>query len=207
MIELPHDIQPNDVHQWLEGGVFMALDGEEFRPAVLVGVPDHGTVRIVFVGDSDRTDVPYEAVRPHWPQCGALNMPGRFALYVQRLQRRQYRRTYNGRCVRVSVPGKWACLKALSARELQVDVNSPDFLLELFNPSYPEDFGAAMRALSERASIAVDPHTVLVGSAEPAVYYRGQAAGRIIGGEFRPECDDWTARRIRKIVGGQHASE
>lgn len=205
MIELPDDIGRDDMYQWLDGGVFLVSVDEEWRPAVLVAAhegagPDR-LVRVVLVGGNRRVDVEQRDIRAHWPVCGAINMD-RFALYVQRLQRRQYRRTFNPRCVRVSVPGKWACLKALSAQELQVDMIDDDFLLELFNPTYPNDMGQALASLNERASIALNPALVLVRGPDPAVYYRGQAAGRIVGGEFRPECDERTARRIRKMAGG-----
>ena len=206
MIELPHDMRREDVSQWLEGGVFYAQprEGSEWKLALLRGVPEPGLVSVRWVSTGDSAEVPYEQVRGHWPECGAINGE-RFAFYVQRLQRRQWRRTYNARCVRVTVPGKWQHLKSLGARALTLDPNGPEFLRAVFDPSYPSVEEAFNMLRNERPSVAITRHVILVGHPEPVVYYRGENVGRVAGNVFHADCAAPVAKRVRQVLGGDNA--
>jgi hypothetical protein len=201
VIPLPDDITYDDVHQWLAEGVFLAKrpDTNEFGVAYLRRTRDEG-VAILFSEDGLGATVPLADIRCHWPTCGAVNYNDQFALYVQRRQRRQWRRTYNSRCVEVQVPGRWHLLKQHGAAELAIDQHQWPFLKAVFDPEYPS-MGEAVQMLHERASVAVTPHLILVGRPETAVYYRGSLAGRIAGGLFHPACTPMEEARIRKILG------
>lgn len=202
MIELPEDISWDDVHQWLAEGVFLAKrpKSKEFDVAVLRRTREDG-VAVVFAKDALRATVPKSDVRCHWPTCGSVNYDGKFALYVQRRQRRQWRRTYNHRCIDVQVPGRWHLLKQYPAQDLEVNQNSWEYLDAVFSPTYPT-MGDAITMLRDRPSVAVTPHLILVGRPDTAVYYRGALAGRIAGGLFHPACTPLEEVRIRKIIGG-----
>jgi hypothetical protein len=202
MIELPEDIQSHDIGQWLSDGYFFARpSGEsEWKIASYIGTGDNREIGCRWVSADHGEYVPLQDVRAHWPTCGSINMPG-FALYVQRLQRRQWRRTFNARCVSIGIPGKWQLLKSIDARELRVTTDSPEFLNAVFNPTYPATFDAAMDMLGSQPSVALSPQILLVGYPNPQVYYRGNLVGQMIGGKFNAECDPLTERRVSKLLG------
>ena len=201
MIEIPSDIRSHDLSQWLEGGVFFAKRSadSEWELATYIG-SDEARIVVRFLKDRQREDVRLSDIRCHWPRCGSVNMPG-FALYVQRMQRRQWRRTYNGRCIRLSIPGKWQHLKMVTARDLRVSADDPVFLDAVFNPTYPDTFGAAVDLLRDKPSVALSPQIILVGHPNTLVYYRGERVGQMVGSKFQPECGEMTALRVGKLIG------
>jgi len=199
MIEIPSDVQSHDINQWLDGGVFLARRNDEWTECTFGGAHDDGRIICYFL-DGDSATKERSDVRAHWPTCGSINMP-KFALYVQRLQRRQWRRTFNARCISLSIPGKWQHLKQIEARELRVAADNPEFLRAVFNPTYPSNYDEAMQMLNDRPSVALSPQILLVGSPNPQVYYRGKLVGQMIGGRYNAECDPLTERRVSKLMG------
>lgn len=202
MMELPPDISPNDIAQWLEGGVFYARRGRE-RPWFLAtynGVRDNGQVDVFHVGEPERSTVHPHNICVHWPKCGAINIAKGFAVYVQRLQRKQYRRTYNSRCIRTSVPGKWQALKRLQPEDIYIDHGSHEFIQALFEPEYPLNTYEAIHRMTqgEWASVALNPQIIL---ARTRVYYRGELVGRLRDGYFFADCDELLGNQIGKQLG------
>jgi len=201
MIALPDDITPSDVQQWLEGGVFYARRNakEPWDLAELRAVEGED-IYVMFIKEEQEHRVRPSDLRCHWPACGAINMPGGFAVNVERLQRRQYRRTYNSRCVRTSMPDKWLSLRTMEPQITQVDYEGITFLDELFNPKYPPNTYEARRkvAAGEVFSVAITPYLVLAGD---RVHYRGTFVGRLLENDFHAECDLAIAAHVGKIVG------
>lgn len=205
MIELAEGMSSGDVLQWLEGGVFLSRIDGAWEPVTLTMRPEgDGTVAVAPVGRPDASlRVRYSDVRCHWPTCGAINLPDSgYALYVQRVQRRQYRRTFNHRCVNLTVPGKWSLLKSMAAADLSPPTHSPEVVRAVFDPKYPASYEEAAELLSTRPSVAVDPYITLVGYPNTAVYYRADLSARMAYGSIDFMCPDPIAKRIRKVIGG-----
>lgn len=199
MIELPNGISREDIYQWLGDGVFYARSGEQWRLARLV---DTDGLYIQYLDEQSSHRCRASDIRIHWPRCGAINLETH-ALYVQRQQRRQWRRTYNARCVQVHTLGKWGLLGRGDAASMAVDTTGHVFMGALFDPLYPQDLSEAMELLEQRHSLALTPHLTMVQTSSPGyiVYYHTDRVGHYSGGEFRPACDALVERRVNKMIG------
>lgn len=203
MIPLPEDITPNDVHQWLHGGYFLVeVDGLRL-PASLIDV-ESDTIHARRVDSLEAVAADLASVYAYWPRCGAINLPQRqFSLYVQRQQRRQYRRTFNWRCCELHILGKWEMLKAARGGALQVREQDPDLLQALFSPEYPQDFLDAQSMLvSGWSSVALSPVVTLVQRTDDSisVYYRDAFAGTVRGNTFEGQCPPKVQQAIQYLL-------
>jgi hypothetical protein len=209
MIALPEDIHPHDVRQWLGSGVFFAspepgaeqwrlawlddegpevvedLEDEDGSEIVELQIPEERRILVRWVATRQASYVGLQDIRCHWPTCGAINVPDHPAVYVERLQVRQYRRTYNAQCTRTHVPGQWFLFKQ---GKLRGDITESAGLLKaLFYPEYPATVGKAYARLRELGSVAINRHITLVGDpGSPEVYYRTARAGVIAPHGFQP---------------------
>ncbi len=208
MIRLPEDISNRDLHQWLGGGVCLLddtipvhlMDAEEGEDAINVQRVADGRTEWVNWEDVG------ERLAASWPKCGALNLPGGFAVYVDRSQSQQYRRTYNKRVLTVHVPGKWDVMRTCGRDVLMaLDPNSTAVVLAAFNPEYPE-WDEAMELLASLSvySVAVNPY-IIIGQrgGDPVVFYRGQRAGYIRGGRYVSNGYSMSDARIFKLLQGR----
>ena len=196
MGRLPEDITIRDLYQWISDGYVMIngaparlseadymFDDDGDRGSDLAYQRPDG-FRFDMLTDEDDVPVALADVYCHWPKCGSINTALGVALYVQRTQRRQWRRTFNGRCVDVRVPLHWQATKLhgraaiRSLQHLSVPV-----ITELFNPTYVSVEDAVDRLQGKRAlTVAVDRNVILGGwGAESPVeiYYRGELCGTL----------------------------
>ena len=179
---IPEDVSRADVAQWLQGGWFFWKRNEEatMQPAQLVPGDGEYMVRLM-----DGTDRPMHRTQlyPHWPQCGAVNLDG-FAVYIERQQVRQYRRTYNDMCLTVDVARKWDVMKKFGTDVVNVTPNTPAVVNAAFNPKYYSYSDALDLMETGRAvSVALNRNLVVAG---PLVYYRNKLVAKITGQHIVP---------------------
>lgn len=205
MISLPSDITPQDLNQWVEGGwFFYKTKSGELTPAMMDLYPSptekHYVVRLVG-GATDRS-ADLDRIKPHWPVCGALNIvQSKSAVYIERLQKKQFCRTYNYRLVRMTVPGR----TLLGGHEVGNLHPSSDFLVaQLFNPEYfPLDDIVKRKFTDGWASCAVSP-TVIILKQRPRhlIFYRGELAGYVGEGNKLEDVDATMVPKLLKHLGG-----
>lgn len=206
---LPNTMHQQDVWQWLGGGWFY------YRP------PDTGcmTIASLHEGDEEDEDGSYrmtvstldgddyrleaERCAAHWPVCGALNLPDfKAAIVLERDQLRQYRRTYNSRCLRIVIPREWEVAKD-SPTLRNLNPNNPAVVEAAFEPEYPDYDGACALLEAGWKSVALHRHLILVGP-NKLVYYRTKLLGQITDNVFVP-LNPSSQRNIRilKWLGGR----
>jgi hypothetical protein len=147
MIQLPDDIDVDDVLQWVGRGVSLVRINDEMVPCTLEEVSDsrRALVRPLLDTQGREVEVLFSDIYAAWPDCGAVNVrttrrgqPVHYAMYVTRQQRRQYTRTANPRCLHAYIPERWAVYKATRqlppgpGRELTASV-----IAQMFNQEYP----------------------------------------------------------------------
>ena len=129
---LPLDgIGHDDLNQWLNRGWYVQIHEEGEVPvffhgvegASLVGMDTQGRIKT-----AHRTKC-----FAHWPRCGAVNTP-RFAVFVDRTPQRQYRRTYNSRCLELLIPRKWELMKLYGAEVSTLTPDSVSVVSACFDP-------------------------------------------------------------------------
>lgn len=204
MIQLPDVLSPRDVHQWIAGG-WGLLDGDLI---VTVGddEDDGQHLRDLF-GDHVEFDFRRELRRlaVHWPKCGSLNLSAsKFAIHLERRSRQQYRRTYNARCLTLTVPDKWHLLKAGVLRNTH-NPDHPEVVEAAFNPEYPS-FEEATRMLNEAGwgSVALSPYLIVSqGLKGQNVFYRGERAGMVVDGRFHSAGKVVSPARMYKLFQGE----
>ena len=202
MIPLPNDITADDAHQWLNRGIFYARLNDTWELGLLVEIHPNREITVRLVKDALLHTVHNDDIRCHWPACGAINTP-ELALYVQRHQERQYRRTFVPGSVRLVYPDKWLLLKTVNPGILQRRVDEWSIIEPLFNPTYPSCMEEAKEMLREVPSVALTPQIMLVGDyREPKVYYRGERMGVITDNVLRSTGDPRVVRRVNKLIGG-----
>lgn len=200
MIPLPQDMPSEDADQWLRSGVFIALGVPYFYSHLDVTGTDERGYNVV----GTRVEDGYIVVSPRadvcvvWPKCGAINLE-KHALYVQRRQVRQYRRTYNERCVTSHTLGAWDLARAdISVSE--VSPMSSEVVLQLLNPWYPSSLEEA--ASGERASVALSPVLTWFPSSG-VLFHRLERVGTLTNyGEFNSEASHAITCRVNKLIGG-----
>lgn len=186
MVELPEDMTEDDLHQWLSEG-YCLYHGKAWAYWGDAETNDDGQVRrFGLVRDDGVTHVSLDEVQCFWPICGAINITKwgiGIGVYVERRQRRQWRRTFNANCVQVEVPNQWVVQQAFKSKRhpvhgvRQITLEMVD---ELFSPTYPSVREAVESIASGRAiSVAVTPQVTLVGDGkgQHAVYYRTTLVG------------------------------
>lgn len=208
MIPLPESIAPDDIQQWLHDCIFVDPEGLPYMYIALTSGP---TGLCLIRGASFKPgplkskEVTFspDDVYVHWPPLGAVNVDNR-ALYVQRAQSRQYRRSYCHRLVQIHAPGAWHVVAGGGDVGNRYTGNSAALVRELFNPEYPADFSSALSMLGGKtASVALNRHIILVGNAEAATIYHGRdVVGAYKEGMVRLLPEVGGPSRIRKLIGG-----
>ena len=195
---LPSNISADDINQWLGGGWFLAKRDADsaLEPAMLTTHDGEWEWK-------DMSDGVHRLVKdfafPHWPQCGAVNLEG-YAVVVERRQSRQYRRTYNDRCVAVHTPRKWDVMKKFGTEAGTLTANHDQVVRAVFSPVY-YTYGQAVQKIEQERwlSVALNSHLVIAGCAdEYLVYYRNKLIGKISNGRITPLGTQ--AGRIRRII-------
>ena len=199
---IPPDISQDDVWQWLNRGWFLYEREDGTRiPAMLLQVDRHEYA----VEDIEQNEWSYchDRIFPYWPKCGALNLQG-YAVVLERQSERQYRRTYNARCLSVKIPRKWDIMKQHpSCRSLGPD--NKEIVRAAFSPEYCSYTGALKRLESGWISVALTPFVIIAGKPdEHFVYYRGELVAQIVKGTLMPYKNAHrTMRRILKLLEGK----
>lgn len=207
MIRIPEDISTRDLHQWVGGGVCLL---DETIPVQLMDCEEDEELNFARIDNGRSEYLQMEDVGDRlsafWPKCGSLNLPGGFAVYVERNQSQQYRRTYNQRVLTLTVPGKWDVMRACGTdRLLSISPNNKDVILAAFNPDYPE-WDEAMELLEREDvySVALNPYVIIgLRGGDPVVFYRGQRAGYIRSGRYVSNGYGLSDARIFKLLQGR----
>lgn len=193
MLSLPQGISSRDIRQWLqEGWYFVEYKNGEKAVACLLGVTEDGTRINSLTTDGMKVTSNPRQVYPHWPTCGALNVPVmRCAVYLERCPRRQWKRTYTSRCLKVIVPGALDLYGGgfISSPNPSISANMNYIVTEAFNPQY-FSYREAKRLFNLQeshrrvGSVALNQNVIVVwrGDQLPFVYYRARLIGKI--------CDD-----------------
>jgi len=198
-MRLPEDIDRDDVNQWLRGCWFYMDD-------VLVKYEDLGedyneVMGWDYAGDRSITRE-RGAVRIEWPQVGAVNVPERGAVLVEREADRQWRRAFTTRNLQVWIPRAWDLRRSGLSRIRRDDY---DLVRSLFNPEYP-GIVEATEMLNTVPTVALNRQIMLVRvGKETLVYYGREQVGRLEAGGFKSACKPRVARRVRKLMGGINA--
>jgi len=217
MIALPDPITRDDLSQWLHGGVCMARrdTDQPWQTAVLdrtVGeeaLAECAVMRFEDDNFAQEADVALCNIRAHWPVCGSINIPKyRFAVHVERIPARQYKRTFSGRQAQIKVVRGWEVRKKFGVTMLERVVEfTPTVVCALFFPEYPPTLDDAIALLDEgHLSVALNQRVILAGddNGKRAVYYRGELAATISGGVVSPVSGVMTTSIIRRYLGGRY---
>lgn len=207
MIRIPEDISSRDLNQWVGGGVCLLDDTVPVRLECGEEDEDIGLIRI----DNGRAeclswDEVGDRLSAFWPKCGSLNTTKGFAVYLERSQSQQYRRTYNKRVLTLTVPGKWDVMRSCGRdRMAGLHPDHAGIVKAAFNPDYPE-WDVAMELLEDAGvySVALNPY-IIIGQrgGDPAVFYRGQRAGYIRNGRYISNGYYLDNARIFKLLQGR----
>lgn len=204
---VPRGLSNHDIWQWLGGGWFYYQDTDEKIPARLQSTDPNEEEYVIETVDGREFTFDTDACFPHWPACGAVNVDG-YAVILERQQMRQWRRTYNTRCLDIKVPRKWEVMK----RYPQVkDMTADCFELveAAFKPEYPTYTEALNRLADRWASVALNPYLIVAGTREEQlIYYRSKLVARIVGVRLHPlDVADKRTGRILKWFDGRITSE
>ena len=208
MQDIPDEITRDDLAQWLNRGWYYAIgaDGSQTLVRFQDTCSDAGSGGVLaqgydYIGDTMLVTPPC-GILLHWPECGAINTPTG-ALYVQRLQRRQWTRAYTSRTVQVSQLGAWFQLATANASPV-LDGDAATVVRALFDAWYPDSMYEGIDLLLERPSVAINRHITLVveGPETCGVYYRKDRCGTLEpDGHFETTCGERLTRRVRKLIG------
>lgn len=203
LIPTPRDIRYNDIVQWFHNGWVVVDTDEGQRPAAFIECdPERrALIHVEYIGEDMHLHshwVPHSECYPWWPDCGALNLNG-YAVFLERIQRRQYRRTYNNQCLDIDVPRLWDAMRTVGHKVVNVSEDDAEVVLEAFNPTY-YCWEEAQQKLEEGwFSVALNPHVIVVGEPQSCyVYYRGDLMGHIDGRELSPIAT--TRQRARRLL-------
>lgn len=213
MITLEDNMCTSDIEQWIGGGWFLLKMGNgALAPAEVSWWPgrdddeeydeDENSLFVCRTTDGhemrlDRGDLK-ECVFPHWPMCGSINLYRyKFAAHVERLQMKQWRRTFNWRQCKITAPQQWE----RTGHSLQ----SPETTKEVFQPKYVEPAELAEMFAEGWSSVALTPHVIVCNNATyaPLVYYNGELACKLrASGTFDPIDVRMTALLTKLYPGG-----
>jgi len=213
MIRLEEGMRTSDVSQWLNRGWFLASDGPNLSPAQMAYFPDEDSddemMWPVETITGFRREYDFEAlpdnVFPHWPECGSINIKERMvAVHLERLQMKQWRRTYNSRQIRLRVPRLWE-FQSKDKRIGQLTPDNVDVVRSAFDPEYP-DYGkwAGVKAMFNEGwhSVALSPQVIITNTEPRLVYYGGLLAAKALGAVFDPIDVRATAMLNKLYPGG-----
>jgi hypothetical protein len=205
MIRLPRDMTSDDVTQWLSGGIFLVRTktDKELVPVEWSGFRD-GYVQGVGFDGRMHTAAHYNCYAV-WPELGSFNHPRGYAVHISRRVARQYRRTYNSRCVDVHVPWGFRIAQAhgVSVREL-----SNGSLALPYTGTFPASFDEAEQRIYDGAlSVAVTRRLVVAGNRsvdKRMLYVDGVLAGSVVGGELFPVTEQDNVTLLHKLTNGRY---
>jgi hypothetical protein len=195
--KIPDDISCDDVYQWLNDSYVLHDDGHVLQFTGDVERTRHGGRTAYFInvqeGDAHAERLNVKRVSLHWPVCGAINVSFRnidYAYYVQRNQRRQWRRAFNPMCVSVKPISGWALHKA--SRDARMLRLGNEQIVELFDPTYYSAAMAMRKIQGGAISVALSPQVTLAGDGKGqyTVYYRTTLVGGLRDGVFTPTVTD-----------------
>lgn len=188
MIPLPKDIVAKDVTQWLgEGWFYAELTPNVFSVArLLVANGEENKAYLTLLYNDPDKDVEitcgFNQLYAFWPECGSLNIvpnkeqkiDGKYAVHLARLQKKQWKRTYNAYCLK---------LRVISHKTDDFSV-SPDYsqvVAAAFNPEYFTYTEALDKFESGWRSVAINPSLLVSNSPrdEQIVYIDGELIGII----------------------------
>jgi hypothetical protein len=181
MIALPEDITRKDILQWLEGGwFFVANQSGTYQIASMYGVSDKNVddlITVLPMGGTEPITATRAQVFPHWPECGALNlMGGKFAVSLVRLQKKQWKRTYNGLCIKMRVISD-------AQEHFSVNADSDEVVTAAFGPQYfTYSDVVKFRFKDGWKSCAISPSLIVMKGAEndnTTVFLSGEIIGLI----------------------------
>lgn len=216
-MKLAKDITFDDIAQWLDTGFFFYRNDAGrsiLGRAVQFPRPNAPELIITDIADDNKTiEVKsWDRITLHWPMCGYVNMPDfNVAFDVTRLQMRQWCRTYNPHCVRVSIPCHYLVSRAVDeeawAKMRSMARSSSACLVRaLFNPVY-YSYGEAVALLERKPdtwhTVAINASTLIsrAGHSLYDLYYRGEFAGSIEDRVFSPTNQTIT-RKVMKLFDG-----
>ena len=204
---MPHYVHGGDIEQWLGGGWFWANLSHTRRVAACLMHDqfdhDNRDETTVMDVDNEAHIIPLTSIQLHWPVCGAINTVGGYVLHVERVQTRQWRRTFNDRCVRGHVPCASAVRASPDSGHVTASINRL-VVKELFDPTY-YDWDRAVRLLSKRPTVAVNPYVYLSGNGNAGyLHYRNRIIGRAEDkwNTMIQVLDSPTLGRVLKSIGG-----
>lgn len=220
-MKLADDITYEDIAQWIDSGYFYFRDSERrvrLGKAHTFPKPLAPFLTVVDIGST--AEVPtlhkitsWEDITLFWPKCGYVNLPHvRLGVYVTRLQRRQWCRTYHPHCVSVALPLEYTIVKQAKEGELRLireTQRSSTYKLvqQLFDPLY-YSFSRAKEMMNREVepwyTVALTSNTLLakVGPEYYDLYYRGDYSGNIDGGLFTP-ANNTITRKVMKLFNGE----
>ena len=173
---LPEDIIAKDVTQWLDGGYFWACDDAGvFKIARLLGVGNEAKNAKVQLLDSDQAPLlKWNQLYAYWPVCGALNIredENKFAVFLTRLQKKQWKRTYNSYCLK---------LRTISDKpdHFNCGADSVCVIKAAFEPEYFTYTEARSMLENGWTSVAINPNLVVMKAPDQKMVF---VDGEIVG--------------------------
>lgn len=208
MIRLPRDMSSDDVNQWLNGGIFLVRTkpGTPPRPAYWAGMSG-GRVMYSDMETGREGLVPYTSCFAVWPDLGSFNMPEGYAVHMRRRAERQYRRTFNSRCVDITVP--WGFRVAMHRNTVVRYLGpwGPVSKLPWFG-TFPSSFDEVEDWLARGyITVAVNRRLIVAGTPElekRLLYLDGELAGTVVGGKLHPTCGPSTLAALNKQLNGRY---
>lgn len=228
MITLEENMKASDYRQWLDEGYFFykEKETEELKIATCdvwpsqhdyydeddAPVPtidwDKFRFKLDYLSGEDSVfltrEEMHERVFPHWPQCGAINVPNQgLALVVQRHQQHQYKRTFTAYGVTIKIPRYWDIARHREWLNMSFLADDPIIVKELFFPEYPTAEDAISMLSNGWASVALSPHIILVGvnhGNSPGIYHRARYVGVLNVNNFVAIIKDKSAMRAARSV-------
>jgi hypothetical protein len=189
MTPLPTDIVAKDVTQWLSEGWFYA----ELSPNVfhivrlLTANADENKAYVEPLYEDHDKDLEeivceFKQLYAYWPECGALNiMPnpdkgveGKFAVHLSRLQKKQWKRTYNAYCLK---------LRTISTKpaDFSITADYAQVVYSAFNPQHFTYTEALSMFEDGWRSVAINPILIVsrINDKEQMLYSDGEIIGVI----------------------------
>lgn len=188
MIPLPGDITKKDVNQWLSDGWFYYKDkSSTYQIGRLGGCSDDAEIITVHKlidngGVSEVVEVPREYVFAHWPECGSLNIPTqKVAVSLVRLQKKQWKRTYNSECVKLRVISD-------NPNHFGATANHTVVIQAAFSPEY-FNYGDVLKYHFPAGwkSCAISPNVIVLKPEQGSnltVFLNGEIIGMVADGRF-----------------------
>lgn len=208
MIRLPRDMSRDDVSQWLNGGIYLVRTrNSDPVPCTWLGMEGtHVVGSSLLSGDTIRA--PHTQCFAHWPELGAFNVPVRkYAVHMGRTVDRQYKRTFNKRCVATTVPWGYTVSKALGV-PIHILSDWSTVCALPWTSTYPDDIDGAERLIADgHYTVAVNRRLVLAGTPEldkRLLYLDGVLAATVQGGMLHPTCGDDQLATLVKLTGGRY---